>query len=93
MHKAEARREWQIEECLEEFEHNQTEEEAAKLIVCMINNKENIYWDDNLKRLKCAAEVHDNSWAPIMERITEALGIKNWEDYVKIKEKYNLTQY
>jgi hypothetical protein len=83
----------EVEECIEEFERNKTEEAAAKLIICLINNKENIYWDDKLKRLRCAAEIHENEWAPLMEEITKTLGIKSREEYIQIKNKYNLTQY
>jgi hypothetical protein len=83
----------QIKECIEEFEHHKTEEGAAKLIVCLINNRENIYWDDVLSRLKCAAEVNDSKWAPLMEEITKLLGIKNRDEYIALKKKYNLTQY
>jgi hypothetical protein len=85
--------EWQVEECIEEFKHEKTEERAAKLIICMINNKENVYWDDSLKRLRCGAEVHEEEWAPIMEEVTKALGVKNREEYTKVKYKYNLTQF
>lgn len=80
-------------ECIEEFKERRTEEGAASLIICLQNNRENIYWDDELRRLKCAAEEHDKSWTPLMEEITKALEIKNREEYVKIKRKYNLTQY
>jgi|GEM_PF-715083 hypothetical protein len=83
----------QIKECIEEFEKEKTEVAAARLIICLYNNKETIYWDDDLKRLKCAAEVHDEKWAPLMEEITKVLGIKNRDEYIKIKNKYNLTQY
>lgn len=85
--------EWQVEECIKEFESNRSEEGAAKLIVCLINNKENIYWDESKKRLVLAAEVHDKSWAPIMESITEALGVTSRDEYIKMKYKYNLTQF
>lgn len=85
--------EWQVKECIEEFERNRSEEGAAKLIVCLINNRENIYWNDSEKRLVLAAEVHDESWAPIMKSITEVLGVKSRDEYIKIKYKYNLTQF
>jgi hypothetical protein len=76
-----------------ETEKHRTEEGAARLIVCLQNNKENIYWDDELRRLRCAAEEQDKSWTPLMEEVTKSLGIKNREEYIKIKKKYNLTQY
>ena len=85
--------EWQVKECTKEFEHNRSEEGAAKLIVCLINNKENIYWDESKGRLMLAAEVHDESWVPIMKSVTEALGVKSRDEYIKIKYKYNLTQF
>jgi hypothetical protein len=85
--------EWQVEECIEEFKHNPSEEGAARLIICLINNKENIYWDDSQKRLRCAAEVHNDSWASLMKELTKVLGITTRDEYTKIKYKYNLTQF
>ncbi len=90
---AEARKSLQEEECIEEFEKHKIEEAAARLIICLQNNEENIYWDDELRRMRCAAEAHDKSWVPLMEEATRALGIKNRGEYTKIKKKYNLTQY
>ncbi len=85
--------EWQVEECIEAFEHDRSEEGAAKLIVCLMNNKENIYWDEGKKRLALAAEIHDESWSSIMESITKALGVSSRDEYIKVKYKYNLTQF
>ncbi len=85
--------EWQVEECIESFESDRSEERAAKLIVCLINNRETVYWDDGKKRLRLAAEVHDKSWSRIMESLTEALGVKSRDEYIKMKYKYNLTQF
>ncbi len=85
--------EWQVAECIEEFESNRSEERAAKLIVCLTNNRESVYWDDGKKRLMLAAEVHDKSWSKIMESLTEALGVKSRDEYVEMKYKYNLTQF
>lgn len=85
--------EWQVEECIEEFKGDRSEEGAAKLIVCLVNNKENIYWDESKKRLRLAAETHDKSLAPIMKSITRALGVKTRDEYTKMKYKYNLTQF
>ncbi|MEA1864550.1 MAG: hypothetical protein U9N46_05045 [Euryarchaeota archaeon] len=34
-----------------------------------------------------------DSWAPLMEEMTELLGIMDWGSYVQMKTKYNLTQY
>ncbi len=85
--------EWQVEECIEEFKRNRDEEGAAKLIVCLINNKENVYWDEGEKNLKLAAEVHDERLAPLMKSVTKALGVKSRDEYIKIKNKYNLTQF
>jgi hypothetical protein len=50
-------------------------------------------WDDDLKRLRNMAEEWDDSWAPLMEEMTELLGITDWDSYVQMKTKYNLTQY
>ncbi|MBI5252943.1 MAG: hypothetical protein HY930_00875 [Euryarchaeota archaeon] len=66
--------------------------ECIEELVCLQNNRENIYWDDELRRLRCAEE-QDKSWTPLMEEATRTLGIKNRGEYTKIKKKYNLTQY
>ncbi|RLF61221.1 MAG: hypothetical protein DRN25_00785 [Thermoplasmata archaeon] len=82
-----------LEHAWHEFEHEQTPERAAWFLIMMVFHKENIYWDDKEKRIKCAAEVYDSSWKDKMEKVTEVLGIKTWEEFVKVKNKYNLTQY
>ena len=39
------------------------------------------------------AEEGGDSWAPLMEEMTELLGITDWDSYVQMKAKYNPTQY
>ncbi len=34
-----------------------------------------------------------DSWAPLMEEMTELPMIIDWDSYVQMKTKYNLTQY
>jgi hypothetical protein len=50
-------------------------------------------WDEGLGRLRNMAEEWDDTWAPLMEEMTQLLGIKDWDSYVQMKVKYNLTQY
>ena len=81
------------EECIEEFKKNKTEDGAAECIRCLIMNKEVVYWDDGMKRLKCAAEVWDSSWEELMTELTRCLEISNRDEYIEKKNKHNLTQY
>lgn len=87
------KRGWHTEECIEHFKHDKTESSAAKLFVCLQDNRETIVWDDDLKRLRNMAEEWDDSWAPLMQEMTELLGIADWNSYVRVKTKYNLTQF
>jgi len=73
--------------------HDKTESGAAKLFVCLQDNRETMVWDDGLGRLRNMAEEWDDTWAPLMEEMTELLGITDWDSYVQMKTKYNLTQY
>jgi hypothetical protein len=50
-------------------------------------------WDEGLGRLRNMAEEWDDTWAPLMEEMTELLKITDWDSYVQMKTKYNLTQY
>ncbi|RZN32273.1 MAG: hypothetical protein EF813_11930 [Methanosarcinales archaeon] len=84
---------WDTKECIEHFMHDKTEAGAAKLFICLQDNREAMVWDDDLKRLRNMAEEWDNTWAPLMEEMTELLKIKDWDSYVQMKTKYNLTQY
>jgi hypothetical protein len=43
--------------------------------------------------LRNMAEEGGDSWAPLMEEMTELLGITDWDSYVQMKAKYNPTQY
>ncbi|MEA1944452.1 MAG: hypothetical protein U9N07_03835 [Euryarchaeota archaeon] len=79
--------------CIEHFKHDKTEAGAAKLFICLQDNRETMVWDGDLKRLRNMAEEWDDTWAPLMEEMTELLRITDWGSYVRMKTKYNLTQY
>ena len=82
-----------LEEAWEEFEHEPNAKNAAWFVIMMVMHNQYVYWSDKLRRLICAAEVYDKNWEERMKKVTEALGIKTWEEYVQVKNKYNLTQY
>lgn len=82
-----------MKECIEEWEKEKNEETAAEVLRCFKEWAEDIYFDDDEKRLKLAREVWDNSVTEIMKEISETLNIHTREDFIKLKEKYNLTMY
>jgi hypothetical protein len=82
-----------IQACLGEFEHHRDAHGAAEAVRCLKRNKEFIVWDDELGRMKCLAEVNDPGWAGIMEEMTKAFGITSREEWIAVKDKYNLTMY
>lgn len=82
-----------IAECVEEMEHKGGAEGAAAAIRCFKRHKEDIYWDDDLGRLRASAEVWEDGWEDLMQDVTDRLGITDRESYVEIKNKYNLTVY
>ncbi len=82
-----------MKECIEEWEKEKNEEIAGEVLRCFKEWAEDIYFDDDEQRLKLAREVWDHSVSEIMKEISEVLGIKNRDDFIKLKEKYNLTMY
>ncbi|KAF5415673.1 MAG: hypothetical protein C5S48_05140 [Candidatus Methanogaster sp.] len=84
---------WDTKHCIEHFMHDKTEAGAAKLFVCLQDNRETMVWDEGLGRLRNMAEEWDDTWAPLMEEMTALLKITDWDSYVQMKTKYNLTQY
>jgi len=92
-HAREARLDEKIEECLEEYKHHPSEKGAVECIRCLKRNKEYIYWDDGKKRLRAGSEQHTSDLASYMEEFTKILDIKNREDYIRTKNKYNLTMF
>ncbi|MCW7076709.1 MAG: hypothetical protein OCU18_05410 [Candidatus Syntrophoarchaeum sp.] len=82
-----------IAECVEEMEHKGGAEGAAEFIRCIKQHKEEVYWDEELGRLKVAAEIWQDGWGDLMREITEKLGITDRESYIRVKNKYNLTMY
>ncbi|HEU12833.1 MAG: hypothetical protein ACP5G5_01150 [Thermoplasmata archaeon] len=82
-----------MRECLEIWEKEKDEEGAAETLRCFKEYGEDIYFDDEEKRMYLAREVWDNSVKKIMEEISQILKVHSREDFIKLKEKYNLTMY
>ncbi|MEE8400572.1 MAG: hypothetical protein V3R86_00250 [Candidatus Hydrothermarchaeaceae archaeon] len=82
-----------MEREIEEFKKNESEENAAKVIVALIDHRENVYWDDDEGRLRLAKEAYDERLGTLMKALTKALDVKNRSEYTKKKHKYNLTQF
>ena len=74
---------WDALHCIEHFVHDKTENGAAKLFICLQDNREVMVWDDDLKRLRNMAEEWGDTWAPLMEEMTELLKITDWDSYVR----------
>ncbi|MEM0158060.1 MAG: hypothetical protein QXV22_03215 [Thermoplasmataceae archaeon] len=76
------------------FHHlEDSEESAAECIHCLRKFGEQVFYDPAMARLRLGREMYDSSVIEMMERITNALGIRNREDYEKMDRKYNLTMY
>ncbi|MFP3317689.1 MAG: hypothetical protein RXP98_00680 [Thermoplasmata archaeon] len=82
-----------MKECIEHFENERNEEGAAEVLRCFKEYGEDIYFDDEEKRLVLAREVWDKEITNIMKEISEILNVRTREDFIKLKEKYNLTMY
>ncbi|MGC8663548.1 MAG: hypothetical protein ACP5SF_03265 [Thermoplasmata archaeon] len=82
-----------MKECIEEWEKEKDEETAAEVLRCFKEWAEDIYFNEDDGRLMLAREVWDNSITKIMKEISEKLNIKTRDDFIKLKEKYNLTMY
>lgn len=82
-----------IIKCVSGFEHHKDAHGAVECIRDLKRLKEFIVWDGGIGRLKCMAEIHDKSWATLMEELTKALDIKDRAEWVMVKDKYNLTMY
>jgi len=82
-----------IAECVEELEQKGGANGAAAFILCIKRHREEVYWDDDLGRLKVAAEIWQSEWADLMQDVTAKLGITDRVSYVEVKNKYNLTMY
>ncbi len=82
-----------MKECIEEWEREKNEEKAAEVLRCFKEWAEEIYFNDDEKRLMLAREVWDRSVTDIMKEISETLKIKTRDDFIYLKEKYNLTMY
>ncbi len=80
-------------ECIEEWEKEKNEETAAEVLRCFKEYGEDIYFDDCEKRLSLAREIWDKSVTNIMKEISEILNIKTRDDFILLKDKYNLTMY
>lgn len=82
-----------MKECLEEWERKKNEESAAEVLRCFKEWAEDIYFNDEEKRLMLAREIWDSSVKEIMKEISEILKVRTREDFINLKEKYNLTMY
>ncbi|MGC8565546.1 MAG: hypothetical protein ACP5R0_02620 [Thermoplasmata archaeon] len=82
-----------MKECIEEWEREKKEEKAAEVLRCFKEWAEEIYFNDDESRLMLAREVWDRSVTEIMKEISETLNIKTRDDFIYLKEKYNLTMY
>jgi hypothetical protein len=79
--------------CFEKFEGLKTEWIAIECLRCLKEHYEDLFFDDSEKRLKLASEEWDKEIAKYMIEITEILNIKSREQFIELKEKYNLTIY
>ncbi len=82
-----------MKECIQEFEENRNEEGAAEALRCLKEHAEEIFFDDESLRLYLSREVWDKSIKKFMDEINETLKIKTRDEFIKFKEKYNLTMY
>lgn len=82
-----------MKECLEEWERKKNEESAVEVLRCFKEWAEDIYFDDEEKRLVLAREVWDSSVTETMKEISEVLKVRTRQDFINLKEKYNLTMY
>jgi len=82
-----------VKECIEEWEKEKSEEKGAEVLRCFKEWAEEIYFNDDESRLMLAREVWDRSVTEIMKEISETLKIKTRDDFIYLKEKYNLTMY
>ncbi len=54
---------------------------------------EEIIFSEKKGRMMLLSEIWDSSKSKIMEEISEKYGIRNREQFIQFKEKYNLTDY
>lgn len=79
--------------CFQEFEEHKSEESAVECLRCLKEHYEELFFDDSEKRLKLASEYWDIEAAKYMTEITEILNVRSREQFIELKEKYNLTIY
>ena len=83
-----------MKECIEEFERmEEYEESAAHVLRCFKEYGDDIYFDDEEKRMVLAREVWDPSVKEIMEIISKITKVDSRKRFIELKEKYNLTMY
>ncbi|MGC8496758.1 MAG: hypothetical protein ACP5NL_01980 [Thermoplasmata archaeon] len=79
--------------CFKEFEEHKSEESAVECLRCLKEHYEELFFDDTEKRLKLASEEWDKEVTKYMVEISDMLNIKSREQFIEVKEKYNLTIY
>lgn len=82
-----------MRECIEIWEKERNEEGAVETLRCFKEYGEDIYFDDDERRLMLAREVWDKSVKNIMIEISGLLNVHTRDDFIRLKEKYNLTMY
>ncbi|MEL9998712.1 MAG: hypothetical protein QXG55_04580 [Thermoplasmata archaeon] len=80
-----------MKECIKEWKGD--EESAAEILRCFKEYGEDIYFNDCEGRLFLAREIWDNSISDLMKEISKVLKINTRDDFINLKEKYNLTMY
>ncbi len=80
-------------ECIHEFEENRSEEGAAEALRCLKEHAEEIFFDDENSRIFLSRQIWDESIKEFMDKINETLKIKTRDEFIKFKEKYNITMY
>jgi len=61
-----------VKECLEEWERKKNEESAAEVLRCFKEWAEDIYFNDEEKRLMLAREIWDSSVKEIMKKFLKS---------------------
>ncbi len=77
-------------DCFSDFDEPR---EAAECIHCLRKHGEQVYFDDELKRLVLGRELYDKTASEKMAELSSVLRIKDRKSYQDADEKYNLTMY
>ncbi len=82
-----------MKECIHEFEEHKNEEGAVEALRCLKEHAEEIFFDDENSRIYLSREIWDGSIKKFMDEINEVIKIKTRDEFIKFKEKYNITMY